>query len=107
MELVIKLDNKIYQDIIEGTRRERYSIVMYDFPVTIADAIADGMPLREGHGRLIDADVLKDNVASWLKPEKPCETEMVSLDNALVSTIMEIEGAETVIEADRENDKWN
>lgn len=61
MELVIKLDNKIYQDIIEGTRRERYSIVMYDFPITIADAIADGTPLREGHGRLIDADALRED----------------------------------------------
>ena len=62
MELVIKLDDKIYQEMIEdkkgGYKRELLSAVTEDFPLEIADAIIGGTPLPKGHGRLIDADKL-------------------------------------------------
>ena len=94
MELVIKLDDKIYQDIIEGNRRERYSIVMYDFPITIADAIAEGIPLHEGHGKLIDADVLREDFKT---SKKITFAELMN-----ISCI--VDHAPTIIEADKEND---
>lgn len=42
-------------------------------------------------GRLIDADLLKDNIIKCLKPLDP-EEEMIDVDVALVSTLMEIDG---------------
>ena len=41
--------------------------------------------------RLIDADLLKENILKWLKPSKPDETEMIEVADALVSTMMEID----------------
>ena len=41
--------------------------------------------------RLIDADLLKRNIAKWLQGGDPQETEMVKLDDIAVSVIMEIE----------------
>lgn len=41
--------------------------------------------------RLIDADLLKENISKWLKPSKPDEAEMIEVADALVSTMMEID----------------
>ena len=41
--------------------------------------------------RLIDADLLKRNIAKWLQGGDPQETEMVKLDDIVFSVIMEIE----------------
>lgn len=41
--------------------------------------------------RLIDADLLKRNIAKWLQGGDPQETEMVKLDDIAISVIMEIE----------------
>ncbi len=41
--------------------------------------------------RLIDADLLKESIAKWLKPSKPDETKMIEVADALVSTMMEID----------------
>lgn len=98
MKLVIKLDDKIYQDIIEGNRRERYSIVMYDFPITIADAIAEGTPLRKGHGRLIDADALITELETDYHG-----TLTESGAHLFVGITNYIDDAETIIEADKES----
>ena len=48
--------------------------------------------------RLIDADVLKKNIAKWLIGGDPQETVMVKLDDIAVSVIMEIDEQPTVIE---------
>ena len=64
------------------------------------DGLARGTPLPKGHGRLIDADMLKHEISEWLKPAKPDEAIMVALDDIVVSTMMEIEDAPTIIEAD-------
>lgn len=51
--------------------------------------------------RLIDADLLKENIAKWLKPSKPDETEMIDAADALASTIMEIDKQPTAFDVDR------
>ena len=50
--------------------------------------------------RLIDADLLKDDMIKCLKPLKP-EEEMIDSDVALLSTIMEIDNQPTAFDADK------
>ena len=50
--------------------------------------------------RLIDADLLKDNIIKCLKPLKP-EEEMIDSDVALLSTIMEIDNQPTAFDLDK------
>lgn len=50
--------------------------------------------------RLIDADLLKENISKWLKPSKPDETEMIEVADALVSTMMEIDEQPTAFDVD-------
>lgn len=42
-------------------------------------------------GRLIDANLLKKNIAKWLQGGDPQENKMVKLDDIVVSVIMEID----------------
>lgn len=51
--------------------------------------------------RLIDADLLKENISRWLKPSKPDETEMIEVADALVSTMMEIDEQPTAFDVDK------
>lgn len=51
-------------------------------------------------GRLIDADLLKDNIIKCLKPLDP-EEEMIDVDVALLSTIMEIDEQPTAFDLDK------
>lgn len=51
-------------------------------------------------GRLIDADLLKDNIIKCLKPLEP-EEEMIDSDVALLSTLMEIDGQPTAFDVDK------
>lgn len=53
MELVIKIPEEIYSRILERNRIHTFD------NETVCDAIKNGTPLLEGHGRLIDADELK------------------------------------------------
>lgn len=50
--------------------------------------------------RLIDADKLKDNIIKCLKPLDP-EEEMIAVDVALLSTIMEIDNQSTAFDVDK------
>ena len=49
--------------------------------------------------RLIDADLLKDDMIKCLKPLKP-EEEMIDSDVSLLSTIMEIDKQPTAFNVD-------
>ena len=49
--------------------------------------------------RLIDADLLKDDMIKCLKPLEP-EEEMIDSDVALLSTIMEIDKQPTAFDVD-------
>ena len=51
--------------------------------------------------RLIDADLLKENISKWLKPYKPDETEMIDVTDAIVSTMMEIDEQPTAYDTDK------
>lgn len=51
--------------------------------------------------RLIDADLLKENILKWLKPSKPDETEMIEVTDALVSTMMEIDEQPTAFDVNK------
>lgn len=51
--------------------------------------------------RLIDADLLKENISRWLKPSAPDETEMIEVADALVSTMIEIEEQPTAFDLDK------
>ena len=51
--------------------------------------------------RLIDADLLKENISKWLKPSKPDETEMIEVADAIVSTMMEIDEQPTAFDLDK------
>lgn len=50
--------------------------------------------------RLIDADLLKDNIIKYLKPLEP-EEGMIDVDVALVSTLMEIDKQPTAFDVDK------
>ena len=50
--------------------------------------------------RLIDADLLKDNIIKCLKPLEP-EEEMIDVNVALLSVLMEIDGQLTVFDMDK------
>jgi hypothetical protein len=51
--------------------------------------------------RLIDADLLKRNIAKWLKPLKPDETETIELADVLKSVVEEIDEQPTAFDADK------
>ena len=51
--------------------------------------------------RLIDADLLKKNIAKWLQGSDPQETEMVRVDDIAVSVIMEIDEQPTAYDVEK------
>ena len=51
-------------------------------------------------GRLIDADLLKENLIKCLNPLEP-EEEMIDSDVALLSTLMEIDEQPTAFDVDK------
>lgn len=51
--------------------------------------------------RLIDADLLKESVAKWLKSYKPDETETIKLACVLESVVEEIDEQPTAFDADK------
>lgn len=52
-------------------------------------------------GRLIDDNLLKKGIKKWLKPSKPDEDEYISITDALVSTLQEIEAQPTAYDVDK------
>lgn len=61
MQIIIDIDDDIAQGIIDGQNDEPRNIVR-TFQATIADAIQNSTPLPKGHGRLIDADWVKNTL---------------------------------------------
>lgn len=52
-------------------------------------------------GRLIDDNLLKKGIKKWLKPSKPDEDEYISITDALVSTLQEIESQPTAYDPEK------
>ena len=83
MKIVIDMPEDTIKAIKDGNGDD------YNIPLWLCYSIANGTPLPEGHGRLIDADKLTENIL--------CRTfGLRSVD---------IEKAQTIIEADKENKK--
>ena len=81
IELVIKIDEKLYSD-------------MKSLPFTTftEDVIINGTPLPKGHGRLGDLDALREEVSSWgMNDYEP--SDFIDI----------IDQADTIIEADMED----
>ena len=58
-------------------------------------------------GRLIDDNLLKKGIKKWLKPSKPDEDQYISITDALVSTLQEIEEQPTAIDVDKVVEQLN
>ena len=82
MDLVITIDDCKYEEIKEDAEkfRSKGMVVPYLYKV-----IESGTPLPKGHGRLIDADAV--------------------LEDPIGNTYKDIDIAETIIEAERNDEK--
>ncbi len=89
MQIVINIDDEIYKRVLPYKDMPVISNLANDFP-EIIHAIANGVPLPKGHGRLIDANRLRS---------------MYSINRANFNTVVGIQKwideAPTIIEADR------
>ena len=90
MRLIINIDDETYADIKKGII---YSSIR-DVPQESVVAIANGTPLPEGHGRLIDADAMFEDVINYcIDPDAHDWTIFDFINNA-----------DTIIEADRKGE---
>lgn len=64
MRVLVEIDNEIYRDIKSGKVYSSYREVPYEAVL----AIANGMPLPEGHGDLVEW-VKKKQIIDWLNEE--------------------------------------
>lgn len=64
MEIVIKIDDSTYKDIIDN------GIVFDEDNSYVATAIKNGTPLPKGHGDLKDADIYKAEVKKYIAENK-------------------------------------
>ena len=77
IELVIKIPEDIYKDIVEN------GFIYDEDNEIVTDVIKNGIPLPKGHGRLIDADAL----IHWHRFESKSDYDIAN--------------APTIIEADK------
>jgi methyl coenzyme M reductase subunit C-like uncharacterized protein (methanogenesis marker protein 7) len=99
MQIVIDIDDYVYKKLMNKT------ICVAD----IVDAIKNGIPLPKGHGRLVDADVLKEKledhhnffVEACGSFEGMTFKEKARVDE-IINCIAEVVNAPTIIEADKE-----
>ena len=86
MEIVIDIPEEEYELVRHGNKSYRTEL-------ELMNAVAEGKPLPEHHGRLIDADTLEEKV------EKHREMLKISeYDRELVLHYTDIEMAPTIIE---------
>ena len=91
VKLVIEIPKDIYE------RCKEYKLWSYDAE-TLEGAVAHGIPLPKGHGRLIDADALKE---TFIEPNIYLRgTEK----GFWCVTSKKIKNAPTIVEADNERD---
>ena len=97
MQLVIEISDGLYNNLDEIKNGSIASKI-------ILNCVKKGQILPKGHGRLIDADKLKEKLIEWM-PKDPCgqeEREYPIEENIIISAIMSIEETKTVIEANKE-----
>ena len=96
MQIVINIDEKIYKRILPYKDVPVISNLCNDFP-EITHAIANGVPLPKGHGRLIDADKAISKICG---SSCGCHLEECGYDKPCYS-VTRIQSAPTIIEADK------
>lgn len=89
IELVIKVDEKIYQEALKSGYSHLYD-------EEVANAVANGTPLPKGHGKLIDVDDL-----TWARHT----VNKYGYEEDIVVSWDDIVDAPTIIEADKEGDE--
>lgn len=83
--------------VIEVAKEVRDYIIEHELQGIMAEAIANGTPLPEGHGRLIDADMFLSRNAYFANKD--------FIDSKYEDTLKDlIDNAPTVLEADKEDD---
>ena len=87
MQIVIDIDNELYQMCKD----------LYGDADPVESAIANGIPLPKGHGRLIDAD---KTISKICGSSCGCHLEECGRDKPCFS-VTRIESALTIIEADK------
>ena len=96
MELVINVSEEDYKTLMNMNDDRLPSIIARKH---LYNALANGTPLPKGHGRLIDADALKE---TFIEPN----TYLKGNEKGFWCFMgKEIKNAPTIIEADREREK--
>lgn len=89
MQIVIDIPEEMYVQII-GENSIDTMLIPY------SDIIRNGTPLPKGHGRIGDLDALREEVSSWgMNDYEPSDFTD------------EIDRADTIIEADKEQEDGN
>jgi hypothetical protein len=96
MQIVINIDEKIYKRILPYKDVPVISNLCNDYP-EITYAIANGVPLPKGHGRLVDADALEKKMCDR---EEELGDDKALWESSAVSVALNM-FAPTIIEADR------
>ena len=94
MQIVIDLPEEVYKRAKDGDLMNIHSMM-------ICGAVADGTPLPQRHGRLIDAD---ETISKICGSSCGCHLEECGHDKPCYS-VTRIESAPTIIEADTEKDE--
>lgn len=89
MRLVIDIPEELYNHI------KNDNVYYLEDGENLYDIVKNGTPLPKGHGRLIDADSLKEAEQKW-----SCDYEQDGFSH--VVEIRDIDNAPTIIEADKE-----
>lgn len=103
MKIVIDIDEHIYEQVMADS--EVYVLDNEVDRILIENAIFEGTPLPEHHGRLIECEPIYDKLIRSYRADKKDYPEIgkdyrVGLSNAIDLLIK----APTIIEADKEND---
>ena len=105
MQIVIDIDEAVYKECMPYKDTPIISNLA-NCNSEIIHAIANGIPLPKGHGRLIDADALVSEIKNLKKsPWYKDNTNLSYLPRKEAVEIIEIiiiEDAPTIIEADKE-----
>ena len=96
IELVIKIDEDAYKDLIKTGENTIHLGTLLD----LRNSIKNGIPLPKGHGRLIDADELKTlSYEVLVDTDNPNRADGLSACNGIVED--DIDLAQTIIDADK------
>lgn len=94
MKIVIDIPEDVYTRLFDSGIQDNEIAV--DDVCEIARALRMGTPLSKGHGRIGDLDTLREEVSSWgMNDYEPSDF------------IDEIDRADTIIEADKEEENEN